>query len=139
MKNKNKKTKIGLNMQKIICKEGFVEILHFEGGRILPSVGEGGVAFWGEAEPGEGCTLSMRGRKHESFPVRGKLALHFGGKKLDFFPIMDIISLKFRGRKLKSFFNSIQFNLFYFPSLKSKTIKPQRKKKNMWGRVCGEG
>ena len=23
----------------MICREGFVEILHFEGGRILPSVG----------------------------------------------------------------------------------------------------
>ena len=38
---------------KIICREGFVEILHFEGRRILPSVGKGRVAFWEEAEPGE--------------------------------------------------------------------------------------
>ena len=34
-------------------------------------------------------------------------------------------------------FNSIQFNLFYFPSLKRKTIKPQRKKMNRWRR-CNE-
>ena len=27
------------DLQKIICKEGFVEILHVEGGRMLPSVG----------------------------------------------------------------------------------------------------
>ena len=70
--------------------------LHFEGGRILPSVGKGRVAFWGEAEPGEGCTLSMRGRKHDSFPVWGMLALHFWGRKLDSFPIKDSFSLNFR-------------------------------------------
>ena len=90
-----------------------MEILHFEGGRILPSVGKGRVAFWGQAEPGEGCTLSVRGRKHDSFPVWGRLALHFWGRKLDSFPIKDSISLNFRGRKLKSF--------------------------PMWGRICGEG
>ena len=75
-------------------------------------MGKGRVAFWGEAEPGEGCTLSMRGRKHDSFPVWGRLALHFGGRKLDSFSIKDSnsISLNSRGRKLKS-----------------------------WGRICGEG
>ena len=55
MKKKQKNN----NNTKIICREGFVEIFHFEGGRILPSVGKGRVAFWGEAEPGDGCTLSM--------------------------------------------------------------------------------
>ena len=68
-----------------------MEILHFEEGRILPSVEKCRVAFWGEAEPGEECTLSMRGRKHDSFPVWGRLALHFWGGKLDSFPIKDII------------------------------------------------
>ena len=48
-----------VKIQNIICREGFVEILHFEGGKILPSVGKGRVAFRGEAEPGEGHTLSM--------------------------------------------------------------------------------
>ena len=86
-KKKEKKKK--LKIQTKICREGFVEILHFEGGRIFSSVGKGRVAFWGEAEPGEGCTLSMRGRKHDSFPVWGRLALHFGGSKLDSFPIKD--------------------------------------------------
>ena len=87
------KIKNKIKIQKIICREGFVEILHFEGGRILPSVGEGRVAFWGEAEPGEGYTLSMRRRKHDSFPVWGRLALHFWGRKLDSFPIKDIFVL----------------------------------------------
>ena len=64
-----------------------MEILHFEGGRIIPSAGTGRVVFWGEAEPGEGCTLSMQGRKHDYFPVWGRLALHFGGRKLDSFPM----------------------------------------------------
>ena len=99
-------------MQKIICKEGFVEILHFEGGRILPSVGEGGVAFWGEAEPGEGCTLSMRGRKHESFPVRGKFALHFGEKSLTSSPLWILLVLSLGEESLNPF--SIQFNSIYF-------------------------
>ena len=55
-KKKKKKKKKAAKIQKIICREGFVEILHFEGGRILPSVGKGRVVFWGE---GEGCTLSI--------------------------------------------------------------------------------
>ena len=70
-------------IQKIICREGLVEILHFEGGRILPSVGKGRVAFWGEADPGEGCTLNMRGRK-DSFPqvpCVGKVSFAFLGQK----------------------------------------------------------
>ena len=50
-----------------------MEILHFEGGRILPSVGKGRVAFCGEAEPGERCTLSMQGRKLDSFPIKDSL------------------------------------------------------------------
>ena len=35
-------------------------------------------------------------------------------------------------------FNSIQFNLFYFPSLKSKTTKPQRKKNEQMEEVQRE-
>ena len=47
MKNKD--------IKKRFCREGFVGVLHFEGGRILPYiVGKGSVVFGGEA--GEGCT-----------------------------------------------------------------------------------
>ena len=75
---------------------------------------KGRVAFGGEAVPGgEGCTLNMRGRKHDSFPVWGRLALHFWGRKLDSFPIKDSITLNFRGRKFKSF--------------------------SVWWRICREG
>ena len=41
MKKKKKKKKKKSKDTKIICREGFVEILHFEGGRILPSGGKG--------------------------------------------------------------------------------------------------
>ena len=89
--NNGKKRKV--KIQKIICREGFVEILHFEGGRILPSVGKGRVAFWGEAEPGEGCTLNMRGRKYDSFPVWGRLAFIFGEESFTPSPLRIILVL----------------------------------------------
>ena len=39
--NNGKKKKKKSKDTKIICREGFVEILHFEGGRILPYGGKG--------------------------------------------------------------------------------------------------
>ena len=56
----------------------------------------------------------LRGSKHDSSPVWGRVALHFRGKKAEFLPFMWSRTVMYLGgRKLKSF--------------------------PMWGRICHIG